>query len=123
MGLLDGGLQAVFGAAFGAVYRDGTLRKATKTPDGSGGYSTTYVDYPIKFQPEVDSNEARAAMGIPVDGGKFIILLAGLGVRPDFDDLLTASATAATPAITERIVKTQSDPANAALIVWTVPAP
>lgn len=123
MGLLDGGLQAVFGAVFGAVYRDGTLRKATMTPDGTGGYSTSSVDYPIKFQPEVDSNEARAAMGIPLDGGKFIVLLAGLAVRPDLDDLIIAPATAATPAISERIAKTQGDPANAALIVWTVPAP
>lgn len=123
MGLLDGGLQAVFGAAFGAVYRDGTLRKATMTPDGSGGYSTSYVDHPIKFQPDVDSNAARAAMGIPLEGGKFIVLLAGLGVLPDFDDLIIAPATLATPAISERVVKTQGDPANAALIVWTVPAP
>ncbi|MGJ0397415.1 MAG: hypothetical protein ACR65U_14430 [Methylocystis sp.] len=123
MGLLDGGLQAVFGAVLGAVYRDGTLRKATVTPDGLGGYSTSYVDHPIKIQPDIDSSAARAAMGIPLDGGKFIILLAGLGVRPDFDDLIVAPATAATPAIAERIVKTQGDPANAAMIVWTVPAP
>lgn len=123
MGLLDGGLQAVFGVALGAVYRDGTLRKATKTPDGTGGYSTSCIDYPMKFQPEVDSNEARAAMGIPLDGGKFIVLLTGLTVRPDFDDLIIAPATAATPAISERIVMTQNDPANAAVIVRTVPAP
>ncbi len=116
MSLLDGGLAAVFGAAFGAVLADGTLHKMQQVGSGTGGFAVTATDYPAKLcLDSVEANE-RAASGIPNSAVKLTVLRAGLPVTVDLDDELTLGGA------TYRAIKVDTDPAGAAFAVVAVPA-
>lgn len=116
MPLLDGGLAAVFGAAFGAVMADGTLHKIEHADTGTGGFAVTATHHPAKLG--VDSVEAteRAASGIPNSAVRLTVLRTGLPVAVDLDDELTVGGA------TYRAIKVDADPAGAAYAVLAVPA-
>lgn len=116
MTLLSGGLQAVFGAAFAALYADGTLHKATLTDDGTGSFTAATTDVPIKVLAESVSDRDRAAGGLPRAGTTLSVLRAGLAMAIALDDSLTVAG------VTYRVVQVDTDPAAAAYRLVGVPA-
>jgi hypothetical protein len=86
MALLDGGLQNIFGAAFGAIYLDGTLIRVTKTDDGEGGWSEAFAAHPIKGQVDAVTERMRQSAGYTDGDMRIIVLQAGSPVQPVTDD-------------------------------------
>lgn len=78
MGLLDGGLQAVFGAAFGGIYLPGTLHRPTRTEADNGDVTVAWTDAPMKYQPDRITEAMRQAEGFTDKDAAFIILQAGV---------------------------------------------
>ena len=116
MTVLNGGLQAVLGAAFAAFYADGTLHKVTLTDDGTDCFSATTTDVPVKVLAESLSDRDRAAGGLPRTATSLSVLRAGLGVEVSLDDSLTVGG------VTFRVVEVDTDPGAAAYRLVCVPA-
>lgn len=89
MGLLDGGLQAIFGNVFGPLLLPGTLHKSSWTTDNEGTISEEFTNYPIKAMEEVVSEAVRAQAGIPSQDAKFIVLQLGVGTTLKQGDQIT----------------------------------
>lgn len=90
MGLLDGGLAGIFGAAFSGLYLPGTLHRATLTRgEDKRVTSTGFDNVPMRYQPNAISVEARARAGIPADVVLLLILKAGLGADLTTEDEFT----------------------------------
>lgn len=114
MGLLDGGLQAVFAGAFGPLFLDGVLHVATTTPDGQGGYTTSPADHPVKGMVDGYSEGYRTRFEIPDTDVRLIVLQHGVGAVPSTDGEITLRG------VRWRIVgPIEQDPAMAA---WTMRA-
>lgn len=115
MSLLEGPLAAVFGTAFGALFRTATLHKTRETDNGQGSFATASTDYPVKVSPDALGAAERAASGLPLNAVRFTILVGGLPVTPDLDDELTLGGT------TYRLIKVDTDPAGASVNAAAVP--
>jgi hypothetical protein len=115
MPLLDTGLKAIFGAAFGGLYLAATLHKVTPADSGSGGYLAPTTDYPILALVEQLQDRARAASGLPDPAVSISVLQANVPVAIDLDDLLTVSGA------TFRVIRRDEDPAGAAWSLLAVP--
>lgn len=90
MGLLDGGLQAIFGNVFGPLLLPGTLHKMSWSEDSEGTITEhPSLDIPIKAMEEVVSEAVRAQAGIPAQDAKFIVLQLGVGVTLQQGDQIT----------------------------------
>lgn len=111
MGLLDGGLAAIFGAAFGEVYLPGTLHRVTLGEDEDGRRTKTKVPVPMRYQREALSEQARAAAGIPAKDIRLFILAHGLGGKPTAEDEFTI------PEGRFRVATCDTDPASTHFIV------
>lgn len=85
--LLNGGLQAVFGAAFGAVYLPGYLLRTTLADDGEGGYAVSHAVHSIKGQVDQASERMRRGDGYTDGDMRVIVLQSGVTVEPNTDDL------------------------------------
>lgn len=116
MGLLDG-LQETFGKVFGAIFRDGGLRKVTLIDNGKGGYSSSHVDHPVKVLIETCNDEQRLAEGYSDKDASLIILRYGVAVDLNLDDLVYAESK--WWAVKAPLV---ADPVQAAWIVRGQPA-
>lgn len=85
MGLLDGGIEAIFGAAFSAFYLDGTLhRDGTDPIYDSEGNITGYAggaDLPCKAQVDGVTYAMRQSEGYAEGDVRIIILSSGLSVE------------------------------------------
>ncbi len=95
MGVLDGGLQAVFGAAFGGLYLDGWLHRASRTHEANGDLSTSYGDERVKVQVDRLTQGQRSAAGDSYTDKDARILVLQVGLlgpvsRPSTDDQVTA---------------------------------
>ncbi|MBI1179107.1 MAG: hypothetical protein GC201_01015 [Alphaproteobacteria bacterium] len=88
MGLLDGGIQSVFSAAFGQLYLDATLHRVTIQDDGTGSYTTVESDEVVRAQVEVATWAMRQADGYSDGDVRVLILAAGVD-RPKTDDQIT----------------------------------
>lgn len=115
MSLLEGPLAAVFGTAFGALFRSATLHKTRETDTGQGSFATASSDHAVKVSADALGAAERAASGLPLDAVRFTILLGGLAVAPDLDDELTLGGT------TYRLIKVDTDPAGASASAAAVP--
>lgn len=95
MGVLDGGVAAIFGAAFGSFYLDGTLVSSFTQPIyGPGGAITGYTGgTPIACKCQIDAATyaMRQADGFADGDMRIIVLSAGLGVPVTTDHRLTVS--------------------------------
>lgn len=90
MGLLDGGIQALFGAAFSGLYLDGTLTRLSITEDGQGGGSTTTSSQPCKVQTDACTQAMREQPGYTSTDVRLLILQAGItGGKIDTDCQVT----------------------------------
>ncbi|MCW6510982.1 hypothetical protein [Lichenifustis flavocetrariae] len=114
MSLLNGGLRAVFGSAFGALYGDGVLHKTTLTDDGIGGVTATAIDSGVKVL--VESLSAQDKIGLPRNAVHLTVLRAGLTAGIALDDSVTVDGA------TYRVVQVDTDPAGAAFALVGVPA-
>ena len=96
MGLLDGGIAAIFGAAFGGLYLDGTLHRGTGSPIyASGGVITGYGgggDVAVKVQVDAATDAMRRAEGFAEGDVRIIILAQGIGPVTS-DHRITIGAT------------------------------
>ena len=93
MGLLDGGIASIFGAALGGLYPDGLLHRDGTGPiyDDEGniiGYDGG-GDVPIKVQRDACTYAMRQAEGYADGDVALIILAAGLAVAPTTDSQVT----------------------------------
>lgn len=82
MGLLTGGIAAIFSGVFSALYLDGLLHAGTGEPIyGPGGAVTGYTggdDVPIKVQIDSASEAMRQADGFAQGDVRLIILARGM---------------------------------------------
>jgi hypothetical protein len=84
MALLDGGIQAIFGAAFGGLYLDATLHQGTGSPvyDPITGAITGYTgggDVACKAQVDVATEAMRQADGYAEGDARILVLAQGIG--------------------------------------------
>ena len=83
MGLLDGGIEAIFGAALGGLYLPGTLhRDGTEPIYDDEGAITGYGggdDVPCRCQVDGATHAMRQSEGYSEGDVRIIILSAGLG--------------------------------------------
>lgn len=93
MGLLDGGIQAVMGSAFGWLYLPGTLTRVTMTDDGMGGGAETTADQDCRVQVDACTEAMRQQAGYTATDVRLIILQAGVsGGDIKTDDRVTVLA-------------------------------
>lgn len=111
MGLLDGGLQRIFGAAFAPLYLAGTLHRIGKDADGQIVRPVTWADVPIRGQQDDYSDSLRAEGKVPDGAVRLIVLQAGITAEPTTDDEITLAGKR------WRISNIGRDPAAAA---WTM---
>jgi hypothetical protein len=84
MGLLDGGLSRIMGAAFRAVYLDGELIRQTNVDDGKGTITTTALDpVPIKYQVDVTTEAQRSQPDYRATDVRVIVLDPGVVIDSD----------------------------------------
>lgn len=108
-GQLD--LSGVFGAAFGPIYGDATLRRITITHADDGTRSRSVSTAAVKAQQDELSEAARVAAGYTAKESRFLVLQSGAGVMPRTDDeLVYGGATYAVKAVT-------ADPASTHWVV------
>lgn len=91
MGLLDGGVTAIFGAAFGGFYLDATLHAGTGEPIyDAGGNIIGYTggDTACKAQVDAATDAMRRADGYAEGDSRIIVLAQGIGTV-DSDNEIT----------------------------------
>lgn len=107
MGLLDGGIQAIMGSAFGFLYLPGTLARVTFTDDGKGGGSTSELNQPCRVQRDACTEQMRQQPGYTAQDVRLLILQAGVsGGDIDTDCKVTAQGE------TYQIAWVTQDPAS-----------
>jgi hypothetical protein len=114
VGLLDGGLQAVFGAAFGVIYLPGEIHRAVRDEADNGDVSVCWAHSPMRYQPDRITEAMRQADGFTDKDAAFLILQAGVD-EPDTDCEMTAGGRWA-------IKSVDADPANTHWIIRASPA-
>lgn len=95
MGLLDGGIEAIFGAAFSGLYLPATLHRDGTVPvyDGEGnitGYSNA-ASVACRAQIDAANYAMRQAQGFAEGDVRIIVLSSGLGVEITTDFQITVS--------------------------------
>jgi hypothetical protein len=106
-------IPAEIAEALGAELRDGTLKIGTLTSDGEGGFTTVYVDHPVKGLRVEYELEYRVRTGIPATDVQIIVLREGVTAAPSTDSLITIQGA------TYSIISIATDPADA---TWTLQA-
>lgn len=86
--LLDGGLAAVFGAAFGSVYLPGKVHAPAAPVFDEGGSivpGAAPTEFDCRVQPDKVSERMRATDGYTDKDIALIVLTSGLGTAIDTD--------------------------------------
>ncbi|WIA54318.1 hypothetical protein N6H05_14725 [Sphingobium sp. WTD-1] len=93
MGLLDGGIASIFGAALGGLYLPATLHvPGTRTDDEEGNISYgPGTDVPCRAQMDAATYAMRQSEGYSEGDVRIIILTAGLGAEVTTDCQITVS--------------------------------
>lgn len=115
MSILDGGIRAVFGAAFGSFYLDATLIRNTLVGDGEGGGTATPVPEAVKVQQDSVSELTRAQAGYAQNEKRFLILQDGV-TGP-----LTGDCELVFEGVTYMLSRPEQDPARSYWAVRGVP--
>ena len=94
MGLLDGGLQPLVGAAFGWIMIDGVLRSIPLVDNGKGGFTEgTPVDVPIKYMEEAATREMREEQDFEQTDVALLILAEGVPYPTSDHHMVSAQGT------------------------------
>lgn len=80
MGLLDGAIAGVMGAAFGGIYLPATLYRRTFTDDGKGSLSATVTTESIRCQVDAATEAMRAQQGYTGTDVRLLILASGVAL-------------------------------------------
>lgn len=115
MGILDGGIQSLFGTVMGSFYLDATLIGVTLIYDDEGGTTETPTSQPVKVQEDMVSEETRAAGNFSQNEKRFIVLQKGVTGVLDGDSRLTIGG------ITYALRNPEQDPAKSYWLVRGVP--
>ncbi|MGJ8477255.1 hypothetical protein [Sphingobium yanoikuyae] len=93
MGLLDGGIASIFGAALGGLYLPATLHvPGTRTDDEEGNISYgPETDIACRAQMDAATYAMRQSEGFSEGDVRIIILTAGLGVEVTTDAQISVS--------------------------------
>jgi hypothetical protein len=121
VGLLSGDMTAIFGAAFGVLYLDGTLHRQTRTEADNGDVTVAWADAPMKYQPDRITEAMRQANGFTDKDAAFLILQAGQAPIND-DCEFTAKASPIEAARRWAVKSNDSDPGGTHWIVRASPA-
>jgi hypothetical protein len=90
MSLLDGGISALFGGVFGALYLDGTITQVAATDDGKGGGVEALGDpVPCKVQVDRCTEAMRREPGYTARDVRLIVLQQGVTMDLDTDCRVT----------------------------------
>ena len=115
MGILDGGIQSLFGTVMGAFYLDATLISTTQVYDDQGGTTETTSTQAVKVQEDMVSEANRAAGGFSQNEKQFFVLQKGVTGPLTGDSRLTIGG------ITYALREPQQDPAKSYWLVRGVP--
>ena len=81
MGLLNGGINRIFGAAFSSVYLHGQMIRVTNADDGKGTLTATQSDpVDIKYQIDTVTETQRQAPDYKATGVRVIVLDTGIAI-------------------------------------------
>lgn len=95
MGLLNGGIKNIFGAAFAGLYLPATLYRASASFDEGGSKAVVYAEAPCKAQVDEVTWSMRQEAGYTAGDVRIIILAATLtGAEPADDDQITVEGYA-----------------------------
>ena len=67
-------LQGIFGAAFGALYLDGTIVREDREEMADGGFTRYERRKGVKYQPDTVTENMRVNGGYTEKDGRFLIL-------------------------------------------------
>lgn len=101
--MLDGAIQAIFGAAFSGLYLDGTIIAVTITDDGAGGGSSSPTSEPCKLQVDACTHRQKLEVGYTARDVRIIVLQSGVTRKPRPGNRITAKGVTYTigPTVTE----------------------
>lgn len=116
MGILDGGIQSLFGTVMGAFYLDATLTSVTSVFDSQGGTTEITSTQPVKVQEDAVDERTRAAGNFSQNEKRFIVLQKGVIGQITGDSRLTAP-----DGITYALREPDQDPAKSYWLVRGVP--
>jgi len=88
MGLLDGGIAALFSSALAGLYLDATLHRATLADDGMGGGSASFADEAVKAQIDRTTAAQQGDDGYSDTDQRILVLAHGVA-EPTTDDEIT----------------------------------
>lgn len=115
MGILDGGIQSLFGTVFGAFYLDATLITVTNVYDGQGGTTETTSSQTVKVQEDAVSEITRAQGNFSQNEKRFIVLQKGVTGQINGNSRLTIGG------VTYALREPDQDPAKSYWLVRGVP--
>lgn len=78
MGILNGGIQSLFGTVFGAFYLDGTLITVTNIYADDGKTTETTSNQPCKVQEDAVDERTRSAGNYSQNEKRFLVLQKGI---------------------------------------------
>lgn len=88
MGILDGGLSGVFGAAFGPLYLPAVLHRRSLVDLGDGSLSEVVADVAVRAQVDAATEAMRQAEGYADGDVRILVLAAGVPALSS-DDWIT----------------------------------
>lgn len=115
MGILNGGIQSLFGTVFGAFYLDATLVTVTNVYDNEGGTTETTTTQAVKVQEDAVDERTRAAGNFSQNEKRFIVL------QKSVSGTLTGNSRLTIGGITYALREPEQDPAKSYWLVRGVP--
>ena len=83
MGLLDGGISALFGTVFGGLYLDGQIIAVSYTDDGTGSLTPVVAaSIPCKVQVDACTERQKLEEGYRATDARLLILQSGIATKP-----------------------------------------
>lgn len=119
MGLLDGGLQIIFGNVFAPFFLDGTLYSVASLDDGEGGREVNSTPHAIKGMKDQWSESYDTILGGPRTDAVILVLQLGVAAFPKRTDMLELQELRSGVATMNwwEVVRVQQDPASAHWII------
>lgn len=125
MGILNGGIQSLFGTVFGAFYLDAWLITVTNVYANDGTTTETTTFQAIKMQEDAVDERTRAAGNFSQNEKRFIVLQKGVTGQLTGDSRMNVGGTIVDDeifgGITYALREPEQDPAKSYWLVRGVP--